>query len=289
MAQSLPLTQQQTTRSTRLPTFTGSRSLSRQALAYHSSHRAHYRPCRIAASHLEREHSSLSASTNTDTKGKSKCSPLPDFNTSIRWGATLQVSPWQIPHSQKLAKGGEDTYFISQDASVFGVFDGMNLKTRKALNEHTGVGGWSSRGIDPRDYSSEISRLCEEATNEQYLIDPREILQYAHLKISQKAVIGSWYDCHMITYLHFHISTACLISVTSNAMKAINLGDSGFFVLRGSDILVKSKEQQHRFNMPFQIGYQSADTPLSADTYNIALENVGKQKQISILTEFREI
>lgn len=51
-------------------------------------------------------------------------SPLPDFSKTSRWGATLQVSPWQIPHSSKAGKGGEDTYFVSSDVSSFGVFDG---------------------------------------------------------------------------------------------------------------------------------------------------------------------
>lgn len=51
-------------------------------------------------------------------------SPLPDFTKCVKWGATLQVSPWQIPHSSKVSKGGEDTYYISSNVSSFGVFDG---------------------------------------------------------------------------------------------------------------------------------------------------------------------
>lgn len=35
-----------------------------------------------------------------------------------------QVAAVQIPHPEKVAKGGEDAYFISQDKSKIGVFDG---------------------------------------------------------------------------------------------------------------------------------------------------------------------
>lgn len=55
-----------------------------------------------------------------------------------------------------------------------------------------GVGGWANRGIDPRDYSLTVAKFCEEATNEMCLTDPREILAYAHIKATQKGVVGSW-------------------------------------------------------------------------------------------------
>jgi hypothetical protein len=35
-----------------------------------------------------------------------------------------QVAAVRIPHPEKVAKGGEDAYFISQDKSKIGVFDG---------------------------------------------------------------------------------------------------------------------------------------------------------------------
>jgi hypothetical protein len=34
------------------------------------------------------------------------------------------VAAVQIPHPEKVAKGSEDAYFISQDKSKIGVFDG---------------------------------------------------------------------------------------------------------------------------------------------------------------------
>eukprot|EP01127_Copromyxa_protea_P019130 TRINITY_DN6132_c0_g1_i1.p1 TRINITY_DN6132_c0_g1~~TRINITY_DN6132_c0_g1_i1.p1 ORF type:complete len:188 (-),score=33.28 TRINITY_DN6132_c0_g1_i1:93-656(-) len=100
---------------------------------------------------------------------------------------------------------------------------------------------------------------CEEAANKLHYTDPKEILKWAHNKVNEKAVLGS--------------CTACLISVTSNKLQAINLGDSGFFVLRDGNIILRSVEQQHKFNFPYQLGFQSLDTPNEGDLYTTTLED----------------
>lgn len=37
-------------------------------------------------------------------------------------------------------------------------------------------------------------------------------------------------------------------------LHAANLGDSGFMVIRGDQVVYKSPAQQHSFNFPFQLG-----------------------------------
>jgi len=56
-------------------------------------------------------------------------------------------------------------------------------------------------------------------------------------------------------------ATCCIITIDGMQLCAANLGDSGFMVIRGLDIVFRTKEQQHSFNFPYQIGTGSADMP----------------------------
>jgi hypothetical protein len=142
---------------------------------------------------------------------------LPDFSKCTKFGASLQIAPWQIPHSSKISKGGEDTYFVSSDASSFGIFDGKTLPFCLT----SGVGGWSNRGIDPREFSAAISTYCQEATDTQLLTEPRQILTYSHNKVISQATIGSWYredlssnsQARRVYFLSLQIACVLLTSV----------------------------------------------------------------------------
>eukprot|EP01110_Echinostelium_bisporum_P009383 TRINITY_DN33051_c0_g1_i1.p1 TRINITY_DN33051_c0_g1~~TRINITY_DN33051_c0_g1_i1.p1 ORF type:complete len:344 (-),score=123.31 TRINITY_DN33051_c0_g1_i1:60-1091(-) len=144
----------------------------------------------------------------------------------------LNVGVSQIPHPAKVAKGGEDAYFLSDDRKVIGVADG--------------VGGWADIGVDPALYAQSLmegSKLAAE--NALGSRDPVDIMQDAYRYSS--SVHGS--------------STCCILSLEGLRLNAANLGDSGFMVVRGSQIVYRSKEQQHSFNFPYQIGTGSADKP----------------------------
>jgi len=169
--------------------------------------------------------------------------PLQDFEHDIRHTATLTVAAWQIPHSAKRSKGGEDTYFISEEGSAMGVFDG--------------VGGWSESGINPREYSYALAMGCKVATDTQHITEPQKILQYSYEQCTK--IVGS--------------STAVVAVITGTNFSAVNLGDSGFRIIRDGAIVLASKEQQHVFNMPFQLGYESSDTPAHATHYKFSLKD----------------
>ena len=49
-------------------------------------------------------------------------------------------------------------------------------------------------------------------------------------------------------------STACIVVVNGSTLHACNLGDSGFMVLRDGAVAMRSAQQQHGFNFPFQVG-----------------------------------
>jgi len=143
----------------------------------------------------------------------------------------LDLAPWQIPHDDKKWKGGEDTYFISKTGNQFGVFDG--------------VGGWAKKGVDPREYSLALSRGCLSGVDEFSLAEPLSILKHGYE--DAKGIRGS--------------STAVVVSIEGKRLCGINLGDSGYYVIRDNKILYESPSQQHKFNMPYQLGSNNHNVP----------------------------
>jgi len=137
-----------------------------------------------------------------------------------------------IPHPAKKHKGGEDAHFISADNNIIGVADG--------------VGGWEALGVDSGLYSRSLmnyARISADAGNK----NPLELLKIAHERCTD--IQGS--------------TTACIISICDNKLHAANLGDSGFLIIRNGSVMYKTKEQQHYFNCPYQIG-SSRDVPEDA-------------------------
>jgi len=157
----------------------------------------------------------------------------------------IDVSAYMVPQVEKFRKGGEDSYYISIDGGSFGVFDG--------------VGGWADAGVDPREYSYALAAACKSAADDLYLHDPLEILQYAYDKIKIKNVVGS--------------CTAVIAQVSGSQLSALNLGDSGLRVLRNGGVVSASLEQQHIFNMPFQLGTESKDKPKHAQRVDCDLKD----------------
>eukprot|EP01125_Pyxidicula_operculata_P021586 TRINITY_DN8397_c0_g1_i1.p1 TRINITY_DN8397_c0_g1~~TRINITY_DN8397_c0_g1_i1.p1 ORF type:complete len:315 (-),score=71.87 TRINITY_DN8397_c0_g1_i1:156-1100(-) len=184
---------------------------------------------------------------STSSRGKDRSStniptPIQDFRSDIKHTATLTIAPWQIPHDSKKSKGGEDAYYVADDGTSFGVFDG--------------VGGWASAGVDPRNYSYTLAMACKKAADTEHYHDPLKIIKYGHQVA--KGIIGS--------------STACLAGVIGSNFTGYNIGDSGFRIVRKDKVVFASKEQQHYFNAPFQLG-ESDDLPEHGDTYQFQLQD----------------
>jgi len=137
-----------------------------------------------------------------------------------------------IPHPAKIAKGGEDAFFIDNSTGTIGVADG--------------VGGWEALGVDSGLYSRSLMVAAAEQSSRDASAPSIDILQSAYDKCLR--IPGS--------------STACVVRLRASqrAIDAVNLGDSGFVIVRGGRVMFRTKEQQHYFNCPFQIG-SSRDTP----------------------------
>lgn len=155
----------------------------------------------------------------------------------------MSVGVSSIPHPAKVAKGGEDAYFLSTDMKVIGVADG--------------VGGWGDIGVDPALYSRSLMEGAKlSAENPLSTRDPVEVMSE-----------GYQYS----TYVQGS-STACIIVLEGTYINAANLGDSGFMILRGLEIVYRTKEQQHSFNFPYQIGTGSADKPHHSQRIQIEVQ-----------------
>lgn len=68
-------------------------------------------------------------------------------------------------------------------------------------------------------------------------------------------------------------STACIVILDrqSHRLHTANLGDSGFLVVRGGEVVHRSDEQQHYFNTPFQLSIAppGAEGAVLSDRYDV--------------------
>ncbi|XP_010449755.1 PREDICTED: probable protein phosphatase 2C 55 [Camelina sativa] len=148
-----------------------------------------------------------------------------------------------LPHPDKEATGGEDAHFICAEEQALGVADG--------------VGGWAELGIDAGFYSRELMSNSVNAIQDEPKgsIDPARVLEKAHTSTKS---LGS--------------STACIIALTNQGLNAINLGDSGFMVVREGHTVFRSPVQQHDFNFTYQLeSGRNGDLPSSGQVFTFAV------------------
>ncbi|KAI3726733.1 hypothetical protein L1987_66537 [Smallanthus sonchifolius] len=146
-----------------------------------------------------------------------------------------------LPHPDKEETGGEDAHFICPDEQAIGVADG--------------VGGWADLGIDAGKYARELMSNSVSAVQDEPKgsVDPARVLEKAYTNTKAK---GS--------------STACIIALTNQGLNAINLGDSGFMVVRDGCTVFRSPAQQHDFNFTYQLENGSnSDLPSSGQVFTI--------------------
>lgn len=155
----------------------------------------------------------------------------------------LNSGSFYLPHPAKEKTGGEDAHFICGPAQAIGVADG--------------VGGWADLGIDAGEYARELMSNCMSAIPEESKdsIDLIRVLEKAYMRTKAR---GS--------------STACIIALTDEGLYAVNLGDSGFMLVRHGSTIFKSPAQQHGFNFPYQLeGSSAGDSPSLAEVFKITV------------------
>jgi len=154
----------------------------------------------------------------------------------------FEIGSFQKPLPGKLNRLGEDVLYTRQDC--ISVFDG--------------VGSWADDGIDAREYSSKLADGVKEAVEEKGMKDALQIMNYAYE--NAKTVTGT--------------STGVIVILDQQSLHAANLGDSQFLVIRQSQVILESTEQQLKFNRPYQMGTGCDITPLThADVYSLSIQN----------------
>ncbi|XP_055824609.1 probable protein phosphatase 2C 55 [Solanum dulcamara] len=148
-----------------------------------------------------------------------------------------------LPHPAKAKTGGEDAHFICTLTPAIGVADG--------------VGGWADLGIDAGLYARELMSHSLAAIQDEPKgsIDLIRALEKAYMRTKAKG------SC-----------TACIVALIDGGLYAINLGDSGFMLVRNGCAAFKSPSQQHGFNFPYQLDCNNAgDSPSSAMVFKITV------------------
>jgi len=213
----------------------------------------------------------------------------------------MNVGVGELPHPFKTADGcgmnrrdhGPMDYSSDADLSEDAHFvvnvelpdqDGVAVHPVTYMGVADGVGSWREYGVDPREFSHQLMKECENILREasttlrdfkgddkfRRLIMPDEVLSQAYERVKVENIIGS--------------STACIgmFDNTRHQLHFSNLGDSGIIVLRHidsdvagalkrdrttpraerkSDIRVAfvSQQQLRSFNHPFQLGWTGED------------------------------
>lgn len=153
------------------------------------------------------------------------------ITTTICGGIKFRIATAERPSPEKQHKGSEDA----------------NFSNEYCIAVADGVGGWNDAGIDPSLYSRRLVKEISMALSidsERYTQDPKELAVLAARRNDQT---GS--------------STLVIVTIDTKLgiLKSANIGDSGYMILRKNSIddyklVFRSREQQHSFNFPFQIG-----------------------------------
>ncbi|KAM0967824.1 hypothetical protein ACFX13_016565 [Malus domestica] len=164
-------------------------------------------------------------------------------NEEVTDGKSLKLTSgsYYLPHPDKEETGGEDAHFICANEQAIGVADG--------------VGGWADLGVNSGLYSRELMSNSVAAVQEEPKgsVDPARVLEKAH---SSTKARGS--------------STACIIALTEQGIHAVNLGDSGFIVVRDGCTVFRSPVQQHDFNFTYQLeSGNNGDLPSSGQVFTV--------------------
>jgi protein phosphatase PTC7 len=132
-----------------------------------------------------------------------------------------------IPHPKRKYRGGEDAFFIHPKLDAVGVADGVGL--------------WSQeKGINPALFAQ---TSMQGAANTAIAGSAMELLVAGWNKVIADKIVGS--------------STACIVLLDRERkeINAVNLGDSGLILVRNREIALRTEQQLHYFNCPFQMGF----------------------------------
>ncbi|KAK9069088.1 hypothetical protein SSX86_013204 [Deinandra increscens subsp. villosa] len=158
-------------------------------------------------------------------------SPLsnPNPNPVLRPELSIRVGTRLVPHPKKVAKGGEDAFFVSgYSGGVIAVADG--------------VSGWAEKDVDPALFSRELMRKASSLVDDEEVnYDPRILVRKAHASTTSTG------------------SATVIVSMLDNngILKVANVGDCGLRVIRKGQIIFSTFPQEHYFDCPYQLSSEA--------------------------------
>lgn len=146
----------------------------------------------------------------------------------------------------KLEGCGEDSFAIAEN----------DFQITIAVAD--GVGSWRQKGIDPAHFSRSLMRHLEAIVSGEkgwFRAEGTPTESIPPVTLIREAFWRLVRGYHGGREKPFGSSTVCVASLdrTTGELSAANLGDSGFILIRGDDVMLRSRAQQHRFNAPYQL------------------------------------
>lgn len=138
---------------------------------------------------------------------------------------------------------GDDVAFVKQfnDQILLGLSDG--------------VSGNRHHGLDPYHFAHTLILSClQDNDRVKNSSTMRGLIHRAIRSIERRSVYGS--------------ATLCLLAIerNSSSLRSLNIGDSGFMLIRDNHLLLRSNPQYHRGSSPFQLSSLPSTPFLSSNT-----------------------
>ncbi|OVA03109.1 Protein phosphatase 2C (PP2C)-like domain [Macleaya cordata] len=169
-------------------------------------------------------------------------SPKTEMTAISTPGLVLYSGAAMLPHPSKALSGGEDAFFIACQ-NWLGVADG--------------VGQWSLEGINAGLYAQELMENCAKIVSECQRVPVPEPDQVLIQSAAEARSPGS--------------STVLVAYFDGQVFHAVNIGDSGFIIIRNGTVLRRSSPMLHGFNFPLQI-QRGEDAAALIERYHIDLD-----------------
>eukprot|EP00127_Corallochytrium_limacisporum_P000207 Clim_evm24s7 gene=Clim_evmTU24s7 len=168
---------------------------------------------------------------------------------------------------------GSETEFIGMERKCAGDDAFFYRETERFLymGIADGVGGWVDVGVDPALFAFHLMNNCNRLAHLNTSGDPQELMSMAYSTLVKEGHVPAGSST----------ATIAAIDKTNGVLKCANLGDSGILVLRGDDVVMRTSEQQHIFNVPYQLAVMPESMspgaiinyPDEADLYEFDLVN----------------
>ncbi|KAK3835346.1 MAG: phosphatase 2C-like domain-containing protein [Linnemannia elongata] len=199
----------------------------------------------LAASwHPKSRHRKASSALSASGSSSSSASSSEDDDESkAKW--------WK----QKLRAGkvdaGEDAFFH------------VSTPSRVALGVADGVGGWSEVGVDPAlfswalmDNAEAVARLTDVDQSGADTKDSQADHNASKIPLDAQTILdGAYSELVQSGKVEAGSSTACILSLckVTGTLRASNLGDSAYLLIRDNKCIYESPSQQHFWNCPYQL------------------------------------